>query len=147
MKGSERTIGLGRSRAYVLVAVLVCLSIVLVLATAWLRTLALERRHVRADARGLQAEFLAASGLSRAAARLAGDASYSGETWRVDRDALDGPAGGTVTIAVAAEPDRPQLRRITVTAEFPDDGVDRVRRTREFALELSRQPGREDASP
>ncbi len=136
-----------RRAAYLLMTVLVCLAVVLTLATAWLRALALERQHVRADARGVQAEFLAASALSRAAARLAADATYAGETWHIDPETMGSPIGGTVTISVATLADRPGARRVKAVAEFPDEGVQRARRTRAGRIELSTKSSSEDESP
>jgi hypothetical protein len=154
---SSRQTGIRPRRAYILITVLVCLAVVLTLATAWLRTLALERQHARADARGVQAEFLAASALSRAAARLAADADYAGETWRVNADSLAAPTGGpkgggpkgggTATITVSALADRPRARRVTAVADFPDEGIHRARRTRQRTIELPPKPSSEDESP
>jgi hypothetical protein len=42
----------GQSRAYVLISVLICLTLVMALGTAWLRMIGLERAHLRADLRG-----------------------------------------------------------------------------------------------
>ena len=41
----------GQSRAYVLISVLICLTLVMALGTAWLRMTGLERAHLRADLR------------------------------------------------------------------------------------------------
>jgi hypothetical protein len=117
------------------------------LGTAWLRTIGLERAHIRADLRGAQAELLAASGLSRARARLAGDANYQGETWQSDGDALDGTSSSTVTINIAAVPETPAARRIEVVAEYPAAGAFRVRRTRHAVYSPTLQNTREDNSP
>jgi len=134
-----------RSRAYVLLSVLICLTLVMMLGTAWLRTIGLERAHIRADVRGAQAEILAASGLSRARARLAGDANYQGETWRIGGDEFDG--AGTVTITVAAVPETPAARRIDVVAEYATAGSLRVRRSRQAVHSPTLRNTREDNSP
>lgn len=133
------------SRAYVLLSVLICLTLVMTLGTAWLRTIGLERAHIRADVLGAQAELLAASGLSRATTRLAGDTNYKGETWRVGADELDG--AGAVTIKVVAVAEAPAARRIDVVAEYPSAGAIRVRRSRQAVHSPTLQNTREDNSP
>jgi len=122
--------------AYVLVGVIICLTVVMVIATAWMKTIVLEHKHVRAAAHGVQAEYLAASGVERAMARLAEDPGYSGETWRVDRRSLQSRDGATVTIRVLRAPEDPPTRRIRVTAEYPDEGTARAQRTSEISIQL-----------
>jgi hypothetical protein len=122
--------------AYILVCVIVCLTVVAVIATAWMRTIVLEHRQVRAAALGVQAEYLVASGLERAVAQLAGDPSYAGEIWRVDADSLRSRDGATVTIRVTNESDDPRARRVRVAAEYPDEGAMRARRTSETTIQL-----------
>jgi hypothetical protein len=134
------------SRAYVLISVLICLTIVMTLGTAWLRMIGLERAHLRADLRGAQAELLAASGLSRAAARLAGDANYAGEIWHMDSKPPE-TTSGTVTITVAPVPERSAVRRINVIAEYPAEGTMRVRRSRQVVYPTTLQNTRQDDSP
>ena len=122
--------------AFVLVSVIVCLTVVMVVAAAWMKTIVLEHKHVRAAADGVQAEYLAASGLERAVAQLAGDPSYSGETWRVDHESLRSRNGATVTIRVVVDSEDPRTRRVRVAAEYPDQGPTRVRRTSEITIQL-----------
>jgi hypothetical protein len=141
-----RRIARCKSRAYILISVLICLTVVMALGTAWLRMIGLERAHLRADQRGVQAELLAASGLSRAVARLAGDGNYVGETWRLDGTALENMSG-TVTITVDSVPERPAERRINVVAEHPAEGTMRVRRSREAVYPTTLPNSREDVSP
>ncbi len=135
-----------KPRAYVLISVLICLTLVMALGTAWLRMIGLERAHLRADLRGAQAELLAASGLSRAAARLAADSNYVGETWRTGGEELD-TTNATVTITVAVVPERPAARRINVVSEYPAEGVMRVRRSREAEYPTTVQNTRDENSP
>ncbi len=68
-------------RGLMVVAVLVCLVVMMLLGAALLKVALLERESNREAERRLQAEWLVESGLERARARLAADASYSGETW------------------------------------------------------------------
>ncbi len=66
-----------------LIPALVCLVLVGMLCALALRTTHTQRVVGIAEHRRLQAEWLAESGLARAAARLAADPSYKGETWDV----------------------------------------------------------------
>jgi hypothetical protein len=127
---------LTKRRALLIMTVLVCLAVVMTLSAAWLRTIMIEHRHTSAAALGVQAEFLALSGFERAMAQVAADSNFPGETWRLDASMLGGQDGATVTIGVAAPPDHPNQRRITVVAEFPDEGPHRARRTYESTIEL-----------
>ena len=68
-------------RGLMVVAVLVCLVVMMLLGAALLKVALLERENNREAERRLQTQWLVESGLERARARLAADASYSGETW------------------------------------------------------------------
>jgi hypothetical protein len=120
-----------------LIMVLISLSVVMALAASWMRTISLERRHVRASADRLQAEFLAASGMRRAAAQLAADGGYAGETWRIDGESLGTVDGATVVIRVAADSAGPRRRRVTVEASYPDDPSRRARQTQQATIQLA----------
>jgi hypothetical protein len=117
--------------------VLVCLAALMMVSGSWLRTIVLAQRHVRADADRLQAEFLAESGLERAAAQLALDANYQGETWTLDRQTLNQRGGAAVTIRVAAVADQPRSRRVTVEAVFPADEARNTRISSATTIQLT----------
>ena len=68
-------------RGMTVVAVLVCLLVMMLLGAALLKLALAEREQQPRSERRLQAEWLVESGLERARARLAADASYAGETW------------------------------------------------------------------
>lgn len=126
-----------RSRvAYVLIGVMVCLTVVMILTAIWVRTVARQQRVVRATADGVQAEYLAAAGVARAEAQLAGDANYRGETWLVDRQTLGTRAAAKVIIHVENDPARSSARRLSVEALYPADSLQRVRRTEALTIEL-----------
>jgi len=124
-----------RRRAMLLVTMLVCLTVVMALVAAWMKTIALERRHVRAASDRVQAEYLATSGVERAMAQLAANPTYTGETWRIDADSLGARAGARVVIKIVDAADNSPGRRAVVEASFPDEGPRRARRTREVTLE------------
>ena len=130
-------------RGVLLLSVLVGLAIVMLLVTAWFRTIGLERRYVRAAADRAQAELLAAAGLERARAQLAADPDFISETWRIAPEELGKRGGAVVTITVSQPADHPQARRVAVHAEFPDEGPRRARRTRTSTLQIS--PPRESS--
>lgn len=129
----------GRSgrRGALLVAVLVCLTVVMALGAAWLRGLVLEHRLVRAQADRLQAEYLAASAVRRATAQLAANPDYRGESYAIDAKDLALRAGAALTIQVDAVADQPDQRRVTVEANFPDRGAERARRSRQVTISLA----------
>jgi len=115
-------------RALLVLSVLACLTLVMLLAAAWLRIIVLERQQLRAQQNRLQAEYLAQSALSRAAARLAANPDYDGETFRVSAESLGAGSPATVTIRLEAGDD-PQARLVTASAQVPADGRDRAQRS------------------
>jgi hypothetical protein len=136
-KSGNRPSAIGHPRRGVaVVLVVVVLVLIAVLCGSLLRLAAARRAQARADERRLQAEWLADSGLERAAARLAEGGSYAGETWRVAPEELGGPAGGVVRIGVEAVAGRADRRRVRVRAEFPADSPRAARRSKEGIIEL-----------
>ena len=81
-----------------MVMVIVCLVVATVVCGLLLKTAVLARESADAQHHRVQARWLAESGIERAAARLAQDARYSGETWTLPAAEL--PHGGLVRIAV-----------------------------------------------
>jgi len=135
--GTPRRRARAGRRAALLVAVLVCLSVVMALGAAWLRGVLLEHRQVRAQADRLQAEYLAASAVGRAAAQLAANPDYRGETFVVDAETLALRAGAAVIIRVEPVADDAKARRVVVEANFPNDGAERARRSRQVTISLA----------
>ena len=76
-----------------LIAAIVTLAIVASLALTMVRSTLIARANRQTAADRLQAAWLAEAGVERAAARAADDEEYSGETWEVPAEALDGRAG------------------------------------------------------
>jgi len=127
-------------RAALLISVLVCLTVVMVLFTRWVKLASLERQQLRDQQNRLQAEYLAESGLERAIAQLAMDATYAGETWRIDKESLRGRDGATVAIQVESLPDGSSGRLVRAVADYPAEGRYRARRSRETRVTLPK-PG------
>ena len=126
-----------------LLAALVCIAVVTIMATALVRTLLIAHRQTRWQWRQEQAQWLAESGVSRAAARLRFDPAYRGETWQLAASDFAGapaevsPLSGRVVIRiepVAADDPRP---RIFVEAQFPDELHHSVRRNQSVIFESS----------
>ena len=78
-----------------------------------------ERRAIEMSRSGLQALWLAEAGLERAAARLAADPKYAGETWTISAAELAAGDGAVVRIEVKAIADRPERRSVRVEADYP----------------------------
>lgn len=126
----------GKRRGVILILVLACLAIASVLLITGIK-LALSSHHVaRTFGWSVQAQWLAESGLERAAAQLAADADYSGETWKIPADNLGGADAGIVTIEVKPVTGQTNRRLVKVQSDFPDDPQDRVRYSKELTLEL-----------
>jgi type II secretory pathway pseudopilin PulG len=121
-----------------LISVLVCLSVAMLLFASWLQAGLQERRQVRAQQDRMQAELLALSGLERAAAQLATNADYQGETWNLEPAAFGGPSGGKVEIQVTRPSDDAGSRRVRVVADFPAEGTAQARRSKEITMVLNK---------
>ncbi len=137
----------GRPRAMISVGVLVCLLVMTLICGSLLRLVHSQRALVRNHERMLQADWLAASALERAARRLGDDPAYRGETWRLSAEDLGGRTPGVVTINVEPrrDPAEANRRQVTVEADFPIDPPQRVRSRRQAIVEIS--PERVGAAP
>ena len=131
-----------RQRAFMLIGVLVSLTLVMVLFAAWIKTIARAGEQLRAQQYRLQAEYLAESALGRAAAQLAANPRYAGETWRPTVRGAGADRTGSVTIEIVAAPDRAG-RLLRVVADYPERGIDRARRSKEIQI----GPAAEDQQP
>lgn len=95
----------------------------------------------------VQCDWLAESGCDRAAAQLAGDASYRGETWEIPAEIMGGHGAAIVEIDIGSEPGESVRRLGSVVATYPRDSVDRARVTRYVAwLADTRGSGTVDTS-
>jgi Tfp pilus assembly protein PilX len=128
-----------RRRATLVITVLACLALVMLLSTAWLKVVGLERRQLRSQQDRVQAEYLAASGVARAVSRLAADPTYRGETFTASAELLAAGAPGAVTIRVEAAADDPQARLIAVSARVPATGATPAERSRKHRMQLTSQ--------
>jgi Tfp pilus assembly protein PilV len=103
----------------VLLAVLVCVVLVSLIALTLIKLTLAQRSQVQRELWRTQADWLAESGLERAAAKLANNVDYAGETWSVSAEQIGGGRGGEVHIKVSPMDGQPQQRRVRVQAIFP----------------------------
>ena len=120
-------------RGTILVVILVCFVVASVVFTLLLKSVAAERRAMETRLWSAQAQWLAEAALERAAARLAADANYTGETWTIPAEELDGNSG-VARIRVEAIADRPGHRQVSVEADYPDDPQHRSRCTKQIEM-------------
>jgi type II secretory pathway component PulK len=119
-----------------LILVMTCLAIASALLVTGVKLAVTSHRLTRSFSWTVQARWLAESGIERAAAKLAADENYSGETWTIPAEILGGENAGQVKIDIQAVPDRKNSRLVKALAIFPDDPNDRVQYTKELTLEL-----------
>ena len=112
----------------VVVAALVCLTVVVAVVASMIQGALLARRQLRVQRDLRQTELLLQAGAERAAAKLQQDDAYRGETWRIDGADLLGLGDGEVKIEVDAR------GAAHLAAEYPVGDARSVRRTATFAL-------------
>jgi hypothetical protein len=124
-------------RGVAIVVGLVCLAMASVLMAVILRIVVIQRGAARDEVRRVQAALLVDSALERAGRRLAADPDYSGETWKITPDVLGGRHGAVVRIEVDASGEDSRQRLVRVVADYPDDPVDRVRKSKQLLVRLA----------
>ena len=115
---------------FLMFAALVCIALTVALVGLIARMMVVDMQYDRARLRNMQCQWLVEAGVQRAAARLAADPGFAGETWHVGPEHLDGRHAGVVRIAVVAPTEEPAERTIHIQADYPDDPHLRVRHTR-----------------
>lgn len=132
-----------RRRGAAIVFALVCLIMAAMMAGVLGRIAVMGWKSAQDEGRRTQAEWLVESGLERAAAQLAADRDYKGETWKIPAEAFGGRRGAAVRIEVKASPDDSRRRTVRVQADYPDDPVHRIRKSRQLTFEFpARETGR-----
>jgi type II secretory pathway component PulK len=122
---------------FALLAVMCCLIAVSFLVVNWLKTASFERDRLRAAERRLQADWLVEAAIERAAANLAKNENYSGETWKIAAADLGGADAAAVEIKVSSKSKRAEERTIRVSADFPVEPLHRVRSTKEIVVDIA----------
>jgi type II secretory pathway pseudopilin PulG len=116
-----------------LVIALICLLLVGILATTLVRSAVLQHDQVTQEEWQIQAESLAASALERAAAQLAADPDYAGETW-LPVSAAGAPLGRVLIEIAADDSAQPRLQTIRVMTDVPDASHRRARVSRKVSI-------------
>jgi hypothetical protein len=134
----------GRRGAMTVVAV-VCVIVATTMMVVAVRRTLTESTAAQSDVRRSQCQWLVESGMDRAAARLAADPKYAGETWKIPAPAItgrgdQGPAGSgaggaSVKIEITAPAGPAGRRMVRVQADWPEDPSLRVRQTKEAAIQ------------
>lgn len=127
-------------RAAAMAMALVVLLVVGMVSGMTLQAILRSHRQVREEEQRVQAELLADSAVSRAAAMLRSDAAWSGETWKVSLADPEEPATTGIAIIRVENSVEPVRRKIFITAVYPDDPVHHAQAVREQAYSLP-QPG------
>ncbi|HUT93389.1 MAG TPA: hypothetical protein VMY37_28255 [Thermoguttaceae bacterium] len=125
-----------RRRGAVLLVAIVCIAVASVIFLSILRLSVAERTRVEVEAWQVQAAWLAESALERAAARLADDPDYEGETWSLSAEDLGTRDGAAVTIRAETIPEQKQRRLIRVEADYPDHPQHRARHSKQIVVEV-----------
>jgi len=104
---------------------MICLVLTSALTISLVQIVVLQRGQVERDEWQLQAEWLAESGVDRAAAQVDANATYNGEEWLPQPPGATAPLG-RVWIAIDRADDVGELR-VTVVADVPHDAEERAR--------------------
>ena len=125
-------------RGIALVLVIGCLFAFVIILGVMIRVGVNEVQQSRIEERRMFASWLAESGLERAWSKLAASREYTGETWTLTKENLD----GVIRITVEAVPDAPHRRLVRAQAEYPASSTTHARQTRtaEITLPSSGEP-------
>jgi hypothetical protein len=121
------------------VIVLVCLLISTMVLGSLLKIALLRDRQLGREFSRVQSNWLADSGLERAASRRAADPDFAGETWKIDGDQLGGRDPAVVVIRVEPVEQQPHQRLIVVEAAYPAQGPEHARITRQANITLTQE--------
>lgn len=122
-------------RGAVLIVVLVCLALAIGLFVLVVKQAVAERHAIDRSHDALQSLWLAEAGIERAAARLAADPDYAGETWVISAKKLYRNANAVVRIEIEKIADRPGQRAVRVEADYPNSPEHRCRRVKQLTID------------
>jgi type II secretory pathway component PulK len=134
--GSSRA---GNRRGGVLLIGLVILVVIMIIEGVLIRASVSRRQQFARDELRVQAEWLVQSGLSRARARLAQSDAYTGESWAVSSDDLNGRDAASVRVDVETPQARPDERHVRITVDLPTEGLRRTRDEQRFLIHTGRK--------
>ena len=137
-----------RRRGAGLVIALVTLLVITSTMAAIIHSLFADLRQTRQAASELQAQWLADSALSRAAAQLQSNPTYAGETWRASVASNDSSEStGVAEIRIEQREEQNKDLRVIVEARYPDHPWRRVVTRRTFLIPQSNENPTAGASP
>lgn len=128
-----------RRRGAVLIMTLVCLALATIVGGVLLRWLVLEHKLLATRANESQARWLAQAGIERAAARLAADVDYSGETWQLAAGELPSGHLGQVELRIETIDGQPRQRSVLVVAKYPTDADTPTRVRKQIVYQLPQE--------
>jgi len=128
-----------------LIVILVCFTVAAAIFALVARQAIVARRAAEKQFWIAQAQWVAEASLERAAARLAADASYAGETWTIPAAELSGEDGAVARIRVEGVADRPNRRLVRVEADYPNAPVHRSRWATQVMIDRPAPPAKKDA--
>ena len=123
-------------RGVALMAAMIAVLLASVIGAGLLKTAMAQRRMAIREQARQQSLWLAESAIDRAASKLALEAGYTGETWNLPATDFGGHGKGRVVITVAEVQSAANLRKVTVTAEFPLEMPLRSRTSKSVTIDL-----------
>lgn len=137
-----RRYGGGNRRGAILVLAMVCVAVTVSIMTLLVRSAVMHRAAQATQRNVAQANWLVESAMDRAAARLAVDSSYKGETWEIPADLFKSgepdPTSKPAVVRIKVEPgpNSPSEREVQITADYPNRTPHRVRRSKRVVVQL-----------
>jgi type II secretory pathway component PulK len=117
-------------RGMALIIVITVFAIAMAFCAAWSKTTLSRMRRQQLAEQKAQVAWLAQAGVRRGAARLAADANYVGESWRVPAAELARIADAQVEIRIETPDETTSVVQITAIAAYPAEQARvRVRKT------------------
>ena len=116
-------------RGVAVIIVIAVLAMTMAFAGVWARQIVMERREARRAEEQQQVRWLTEAGVRRAAARLAADPAYTGETWFIEAGEIDRPSPAAIEISVSPGNTAASSFALTAKATYPRDDP-RVRSTK-----------------
>jgi type II secretory pathway component PulK len=117
-----------------MLAVLVCVVLISLISLTLIKLTLAQRSQAQRELWRMQADWLVESGLERAAAKIANDGEYTGETWSVPAEQLGGGRAGEIQIKVSPMDGQPLQRQVHVQAIFPANTDQRARSSKQVTV-------------
>jgi type II secretory pathway pseudopilin PulG len=123
-------------RGFTLMLALVCLLVVAIIGAATVQALLREHKQLQQQQLRDQTFWVAESAIGRAVARLGADAEYTGETWQIAAEEVDGEWPAEAVIRVERVETDQSTRRIFITAHYPKRPLYGIIQQREITIKL-----------